>query len=200
MCDFAPIPGETPIDPSHLRDRSIRTRAELVKREFANIRRPIVRYLSSRPSRRLAPFTFDWMLTLHGEMLGEVWRWAGKTRTEDLNLGIRWQQIGPALLDLASDLAYWRKQPPFDLLEQSATLHYRAVAIHPFANGNGRWARLLANVWLAQHKHAVVRWPESDFSTSTSPIRNAYLAACHAADAGDLAPLLALHRAHLETG
>ncbi|MBX3414459.1 MAG: mobile mystery protein B [Pirellulales bacterium] len=198
MSDFAPIPGETPIDVSHLRDRSIRTRAELARREFANIRRPIVRYLSSRPNRRLAPFTFEWMLGLHGEMFGEVWQWAGQTRTENLNLGSVWQQVGPSLLDLASDLAYWRKQPPFEVVVQSATLHYRAVAIHPFANGNGRWARLLANIWLAQHRHAIVIWPETGFSTGTSPIRDEYLAACRAADAGDLAPLIALHRAHLE--
>ena len=29
VSDWRPIPGETPIDPSHLRDRSITTRREL---------------------------------------------------------------------------------------------------------------------------------------------------------------------------
>lgn len=37
---------------------------------------------------------------LHRAMLGEVWRWAGKTRTHDTNIGIPWPQVTTALQDL----------------------------------------------------------------------------------------------------
>jgi Fic family protein len=77
------------------------------------------------------------------------------------------------------------------LLEQSARLHYRAVWIHPFWNGNGRWARLLANIWLGRHKNPLILWPES--IGQESPIRNDYLRALNAADDGEFDPLLALH-------
>ena len=42
-----------------------------------------------------------------------------------------------------------------DLSEQAVLLHHRAVQIHPFENGNGRWSRLLANIWLKKHAHPI---------------------------------------------
>ncbi len=78
------------------------------------------------------------------------------------------------------------------LLEQAARLHYRAVWIHPFWNGNGRWARLLANIWIGRHKSPLIVWPEVRIGQE-SPIRNAYLNALKDADEGDFDPLLALH-------
>jgi hypothetical protein len=53
------------------------------------------------------------------------------------------------LHDLACDLAYWQKHWP-DTLEQAVHLHHRAVQIHPFPNGNGRWSRLLATTTAAR--------------------------------------------------
>ena len=46
------------------------------------------------------------------------------------------------------------------LLDQAVFLHHRAVAIHPFPNGNGRWSRLISNIWLKLHDQPIVRWPE----------------------------------------
>ena len=82
------------------------------------------------------------------------------------------------------------------LLEQATRLHHRAAWIHPFWNGNGRWARLLANIWLRRHKAPLVHWPDESIGQE-SPIRNDYLMALKAADNGDFGPLLALHRQHL---
>jgi len=81
------------------------------------------------------------------------------------------------------------------LLEQGARLHHRAVLIHPFTNGNGRWSRLLANIWLLRHGRRVVRWPETVIGYE-SPLRSDYLRAVRAADRGDLDPLIAMHAAH----
>ncbi len=78
------------------------------------------------------------------------------------------------------------------LLEQVARLHHRAVEIHPFHNGNGRWARLLANIWMRQHGSQVIAWPEKTIGT-VSEIRDDYIAAIKKGDDGDFAPLLDMH-------
>jgi fido (protein-threonine AMPylation protein) len=143
MSDWRAIPGETPIDPSHLKDRSITTRRELCQAEALNIRKAYVKYLAATPSKRLAPFDYAWFLRLHEEMYCDVWMWAGQPRRENLNLGVDWPHVPEQVIALTHDLSYWGESG-MSLLEQATRLHYRAVWIHPFMNGNGRWARLLA--------------------------------------------------------
>ena len=46
MSPSDPIEGETPIDPSHLRDKSITTREQLNVAEAKNILKAVVKYLS----------------------------------------------------------------------------------------------------------------------------------------------------------
>jgi Fic-DOC domain mobile mystery protein B len=145
-------PGTTPLDDiSGLKPRHIRTRAELFNAEAMNIAKVIGKYFASRPSRRKAPFTLAWAYRLHREMFGDVWKWAGQRRqTDSTNIGIPSHQIDTSLHDLLEDLAAWRKFNTVDAIERAARLHHRAVQIHPFHNGNGRWSRMLANIMLTQ--------------------------------------------------
>lgn len=186
------LPGETPIDVSGLKPKGISTRAELNRAEAENIRKVVVKYLAARPSRRSAPFTLTWVKRVHKQMFGEVWKWAGDFRQENLNLGCDWHQVQMQVQALLDDLVFWQERRD-SLLEQAARLHHRAVWIHPFANGNGRWARMLANIWLKRHGQAIVEWPEETIG-SKSVIRDEYLAATRAADAGDERPLVELHQ------
>ena len=186
------IPGETPIDVSGLKVSGIKNRFQLSAVEAENIRRAIVKYLGGTLTRRSARFDFPWMLKLHREMFGGVWKWAGHTRTIDLNIGVPWHQVPTRLHDLCEDLSYWDTHWP-DVVEQAAHLHHRAVLIHPFVNGNGRWSRLLANIWLKLKKHPLTVWPEDSIG-ATSLIRDDYLKAIRAADMGRYAPLIDLHR------
>ena len=195
MGDWQSIPGETPIDPSGLRPavrKLVHTRVQLNPLEAENIRAAIVKYLADTPSRRRAPFTLPWVLKLHKEMLARVWLWAGRIRTVELNLGAPAWRIQTDLHDLLADLRSWEASA-MPLPAQAATLHYRAVHIHPFENGNGRWARLLANIWQKQHGSAITVWPEEGITAATSPIRDQYIEALHAADHGDLRLLIDLH-------
>ena len=187
-----PVPGETPIDISGLKRSGVNNREELAVVEAENVRKAIVKYIGGSLTRRTAKFDLTWMLKLHREMFGDVWKWAGETRTTDLNLGEPWHQVATQLHDLCGNLAYWETHWP-NIVEQAAHLHHRAVQIHPFLNGNGRWSRLLANIWLKLHKLPVTEWPE-DAIGETSVIRDDYLAAVRAADSGDYAPLIDLHR------
>jgi Fic-DOC domain mobile mystery protein B len=187
------LPGQTPLDPSDLRglrDPAIRTRADLNAAEARAIAAPTVKYLAGRPSAKAAPFDVPWMRRLHAEMFAAVWAWAGDVRSRDTNIGVAPHEIEPALNNLALDLRTWRdSRMPWT--EQGARLHHRAVWIHPFPNGNGRWARLLANIWLRRHDQPVIMWPEETIGDA-SVIRGQYLAAVRAADNHDLRPLVAL--------
>ena len=189
---WSPIPGETPIDISGLKVTGVTNRNDLSAIEAENLRKAIVKYLGGPITRRTARFDLAWMLKLHREMFGDVWEWAGHSRTTDLNLGAPWHQVQVQLQGLCDDLAYWKKNWP-DVLEQTAHLHHRAVQIHPFLNGNGRWSRLLANIWLKLNKQPLTQWPE-DAIGATSVIREDYLTAVRSADGGDYSPLLNLHR------
>ena len=134
------------------------------------------------------------MLRLHREMLGKVWRWAGKIRRAELNLGIDWHLIMEQLENLARDAACWLDSNARDLIEEATIMHHRAVWIHPFMGGNGRWSRLLAEIWLRRNEHPGIAWPEAGLSEGQSPIRDEYIDALHEADKGDVDPLIALHR------
>ena len=189
---FPVIPGETPIDDlSGLKIKGITTRRELNVFEAQNVNKAAQKYLLGQLTRRSARFDVTWCLKLHKEMFGKVWQWAGQPRTQNLNIGLPWQHVGQQLHALLEDMKVWQ----FDAIEQSALLHHRATQIHPFLNGNGRWSRMLANIWLRLGKQAIVSWPETTLG-ETSTIRDAYLNALRLADTGDCAALIQLHRRH----
>jgi len=189
------VTGETPIDPSGLRLRhrgSVTNRRELAVVEALNISKAVLKYLASKPSSRSAPFDYAWFLKLHKEMFGDVWKWAGIVRTHDLTLGVPHPQIFGRLMELVGNLHSWSKfGHPVEL--QAVRLHHESVRIHPFENGNGRWARLLANIWLKRHDMPIVAWPDTLLGPE-STARAEYLAAIRAADEGNYGPLTAIHR------
>ena len=192
------LQGETPLDDySGLKLKQVKTREQLNAAEFLNNLQAVTKYLSRKPTKRMAPFTRRWMLRLHKEMFGTVWVWAGKIRTTSgLTFGIAAHQVERALEKLARDLAYWR-EGEWDLIEQSATLHHRSVQIHPFPDGNGRWSRLLANIWIKQNGGPIVAWP-TELRQVTSVIRDKYMEAIKQADNGDIGLLVSLHRQYSE--
>lgn len=69
---------------------------------------------------------------------------------------------------------------------QASWVHYAFVAIHPFADGNGRVARALASVYF----YRAVSIPLLVFANQ----KLAYLDALHEADLGDLSPLIGFFR------
>jgi len=191
MNTWESIDGETPIDISGLKVRGVTNRKELSVVEAENIADAIYKYLGGPINRRTAKFNDVWSLRLHEEMFGRVWEWAGKLRHQELNLGVSASQVSQQLFSLFQDLAVWDSAWP-NRIEQAVHLHYHAVRIHPFKNGNGRWSRMLSNVWLQLHKHPIVEWP-ADIG-ETSPVRDEYLECLKMADNGEIEPLIELHR------
>ena len=186
------VPHETPIDISGLIPKYISNRLQLSIAEAENILQPTIKYLSAKPTRRQASFTLAWVYKLHKEMFGKVWNWAGYRRQNELNIGVPHHQIDAHLQALLDDLIYWRDKSKLPFPEQAARLHHRAVQIHPFQNGNGRWARMLANIWLRQQSHPITAWPDQTIG-QVSTIRKEYIEAIQAADAGEYVLLIAMH-------
>ncbi len=162
-------------------------------KEAENIADATLKYLSATPTKKEAPFSFEWLLQLHEEMFGNVWDWAGKLRQVELSIGIKAYLVPTELKKLSDDITYWDKKKVFDVYETASRLHHRAVQIHPFKNGNGRWSRMLANIYLRQHGLMPVKWQE-DLLSKENPKRDEYIQALKKADRSDYKDLIAMHR------
>ena len=176
--------GQTPIDPDEakgLRFDAL-TREDLDELEQANITDALV---WGRGRRRLKTelLTVDGLLTLHKRMFGDVWSWAGTFRSTEKNIGVVPYQIGPDLQNACEDTAYWLDVAEWDPREAAARFHHRLVKVHVFPNGNGRHARVAADLLLHHRGVPPLTWPQS---------RSAYIASLRAADAQKYSPLLAL--------
>ncbi len=166
---------------------------EIYIAEANNIALATLRYLSSIPSKKMAPFSYEWLQTLHEEMLGDVWDWAGKFRQVELSIGIRAYKIPSAVKNLTDDITYWQINKTFDIYETAARIHHRAVWIHPFNNGNGRWSRMLANIYLKQNGSMPVKWQEDLLSKENSK-RDEYIRVLKKADDGNFSDLITMHK------
>jgi Fic-DOC domain mobile mystery protein B len=185
---------DTPFDGSGLKIKSIKTRRQLNEAEFESILRVTKKYLMSKPSQKLAPFTFGWLLELHREILGSIWSWAGEIRTTQKNIGVSANIVTAELGVIAIESEKRHSETGDLVIATAAEFHHRAVWVHPFEDGNGRWARLLANIWLMQHDQPVIIWPASDLRDTESPIRGEYIAAMKHADLRNYGPLIDLHK------
>lgn len=165
------------------------TLQEVYLYEARNITRAALKYLTKTPEKKLAPFSLAWLLTLHEEMFGEVWEWAGKIRQVELSIGVKAYLVSTELKKLVDDLAYWEAHQSFDVVEIAARMHHRAVQIHPFQNGNGRWSRMLANIYLKQHGLEATKWNEN-LLAKENPHRGDYIEALKKADLGDYTELV----------
>jgi fido (protein-threonine AMPylation protein) len=71
--------------------------------------------------------------------------------------------------------------------------HHRLVHIHPFPNGNGRHARLMADLLIMSLGRERFSWGSVTLKDAGAA-RGRYIAALRAADNHDVGPLLAFAR------
>lgn len=191
MNSFQYPSGATPLDPDEmygLKIKHITTRQELDRWEQDNIN-DALQWLGER--RKTDILTEAFIKTLHQKMFGKVWKWAGTFRKSGKNIGIDWPQIPVDIHNLLHDVRYWIDHKTYGDDEIAVRLHHRLVLIHPFANGNGRHARLMADVLLQEvfHKEPF-SWnvPGED---DPDEVRKKYLLALCAADKNNYSALLA---------
>lgn len=131
--------------------------------------------------------------TLHKQMFGDVWKWAGSYRKTERNIGIEAYRIPAEVPSLFSDACYWVDHATYAPDEFAVRLHHRLVAIHPFPNGNGRHARMMADLLIEQLGGAPFTWGGGSIA-DTGTLRARYVAALKAADNHDIGPLLEFAR------
>ncbi|PIP82163.1 MAG: cell filamentation protein Fic [Elusimicrobia bacterium CG_4_9_14_3_um_filter_62_55] len=184
--------GATPIeDAEGLIPGEIVTYRDLCAVEAENILAAADKHLSRRKNQDGAWLDEPFLRKLHADMFGRVWRWAGEYRQTELNIGVAPHKVAEEIGRLLGDLRYWHANPAgMPVLERAVRLHHRLSWIHPFRNGNGRHARMAADVYLHSQKHPLPEWPGDDL-TVTTETRKRYLQALRAADQEDFGPLLA---------
>jgi Fic-DOC domain mobile mystery protein B len=183
--------GATPLDPNELgglKHKHITTRGELDELEQANIQSGLLWLARQRGD----VLTDSFATTLHKQLFGDVWDWAGTFRRTGKNIGVDPVQIGVQLRQLMDDAKYWAEKKIYPPSEAAARLHHRLVYIHPFPNGNGRHARIMADAVLKGiYKAKPIDWAGGHDLQKMNNRRNAYIAALKAADRGDIGPLMA---------
>jgi Fic-DOC domain mobile mystery protein B len=179
----------TPEERDALIPAHIAYRYELNEAEQENIYRAQNWALATRRELLTEKFVKD----LHRRMLGNVWRWAGRFRTGERNIGIPHYEIPVALRQLLDDAKTWINDGSYPRDEIAVRFHQRLVQIHPFPNGNGRHARLMADLLIMRLGGERFSWGSADLQ-NVGDVRTRYIAALRDADNHDLAPLLAFAR------
>ncbi len=180
----------TPEETRELIPAHIAYRSELNEAEQENIVRGQEWALGRR---RRDLLTEKFIKDLHRRMFRDVWRWAGKFRTSERNLGIPHYEIPLALRELLDNSRAWIEYDSYPSDEVAVRLHHRLVQIHLFPNGNGRHSRLMADLLIMKLGGERFPWGDTDLRKA-SVVRRRYIAALQAADQLDLAPLLAFAR------
>ena len=184
MMKFNYLPGATPLDldeaqgliPPH-----ITTHTELNEWENANIL-AAEDWVFSKKHKNI--FTIEFMQLVHKKMFNKTWRWAGKFRTSNKNIGIDYPLITTKLYELMHDVISQIQHHSYPADEIAYRFHHRLVFIHPFANGNGRHARMMADVLVAQLEQPRFTWGSKNL-VSDEQTRKQYIKALKSADKHD---------------
>lgn len=184
--------GATPLEPDELKDlvpTHITTQEQLNAWEQANI------LMALRWAKRKKNIiSIDFIKNVHKHMFNETWKWAGNFRRSEKNIGIDWHKIPVELQKLCDDTAYQLKHHSFSSDEIAVRFHHRLVWIHPFPNGNGRHARLMADLLIVQQRKPPFSWGMHQDLTQSSDIRKEYIKALKEADHGDYKALMLFAR------
>ena len=126
---------------------TITSREELNAAEQANIIKATI-WIGSKKIDANNLLKTKTLKSLHRRMFSDVWRWAGKFRSIETNIGVDSWKVQEELHVLCQNTlmqisdtssSRWTND------EIAIRFHHRLVSIHPFVNGNGRHARLATN-------------------------------------------------------
>jgi len=112
----------------------------------------------------------------------------GKISHKRKNIGVDPAHIAVRTRNLCADVKVQLTAKSLPLDRIAAVFHHRLVSIHPFANGNGRHARLMADLLLIRNSAERFTWG-GNIADTAHVVRNRYIAALRPADAKDYRPL-----------
>jgi Fic-DOC domain mobile mystery protein B len=193
--EFQYAPGATPLDPDEaagLVPSHITTQGDLNAWEQANILLA-ERWVARQIKRDLLNEGF--VRDLHRRMFDKTWRWAGTFRQSNKNIGVDWTQVAVKLRNLLDNTRFQIDHKVFEPDELVVRFHHQLVWVHAFPNGNGRHARLMADVLAQQLGRPRMTWGGADVElVSMGTVRDRYLRALREADQGQWSALIAFAR------
>ena len=196
MTDLFQEPDDaTPLEPEELEgllQTWITHRSDLNEAEQENIVKGAA-WARSRRQRNADILNDGFARSLHRRMFGDVWQWAGTFRQTERNIGIEAHRIPNDIGMMFDDVRYWVDHETFPPDEIAVRLHHRLVAIHPFPNGNGRHARLMADLLIERLGGQSFTWGGGSLH-DIGELRRQYIDALRAADNHDIDPLIAFAR------
>lgn len=186
--------GNTPLSPEELADLipSLATQEELNEWERQNILLAREWAIGDRTSPN-EMVSDEYVRKLHLRMFDQTWKWAGQYRQTEKTIGIPFHEIRERLAALFGDLRYWIENGTYSPDETAVRFHHRLVTIHPFPNGNGRHARLMADVLVMKLGRPALTWGSTDL-IKQGESRARYLDVIRTADNGDIQPMLEFAR------
>jgi len=188
-----PEEGQTPIEDLSGLVVKAKNRQELSDLENKNNYKAYTKYiLLMKPASKFDPFTHESLCQIHKDMFGEVWDWAGIPRQKGKkNIGVDGTKVGYEINRFLFDFHQWEeKEVPFS--EIGVKVHHRLVWIHPFENGNGRWGRLMTNIYLHRKGLPLLNWPQ-DEKAIKADFKPRYISALKSADGDDFGLLKKIH-------
>lgn len=193
--EFQYAPGATPLDPDEaagLVATHITNQGDLNAWEQINIAQGD-RWAARQKKRDLLDEGF--IRELHRQMFDKTWQWAGTFRNSNKNIGVDWTQVAVRLRNLLDNSKYQIENHVYDADEIAVRFHHQLVWIHPFPNGNGRHARLMADLLAMRLGRPRLTWGGGKASVITvGELRKQYLAALRVADQGQINDLIAFAR------
>ena len=193
--EFLYAPGATPLDPDEaagLVPTHITTQGDLNAWEQVNIAQGD-RWAARQKKRDLLDEGF--IRELHRQMFDRTWHWAGTFRQSNKNIGVDWTQVAVRLRNLLDNSKFQIENHVYDADEMAVRFHHQLVWIHAFPNGNGRHARLMADLLAMRLGRPRLTWGKGKTTTTAvGELRDQYLAALRAADQGQLNDLMAFAR------
>ena len=171
-----------------LRYKHVSMRGELDELEQANIDEGL-QWLKKQ--KKPDVLTEDFVRTLHKKLFGKVWKSAGTFRRTEKNIGVDPIQVAIELKQLLDNTEFWIENGTYLPKELAARFHHKLVYIHPFPNGNGRHARIMADAVLTKlMDEPAIDWAGGYKLEQMNERREQYIAALRAADGHDMSALL----------
>ncbi|MGC2719994.1 MAG: mobile mystery protein B, partial [Candidatus Acidiferrales bacterium] len=169
-------PGNTPLSVDELEGLipSLSTQQELTEWERENIMIAREWALNTRRIKNTDPLDELYIRELHRRMFSDTWKWAGRYRTTEKNLGVASHLIRERIGVFVGNSRYWVGNKTYEADEIAARSHHELVVIHPFSNGNGRHARLFADVVALKLGRLEFSWGRNEM-IAAGPVRDTYL-------------------------
>lgn len=150
-------------------------------------------------------FTAEDICNIHELWLGDIYPSAGKYRTVSMSKGdfpfAAPQHIETSMQEF--ERKYLAKYTPChyndlnDLANALGIIHVELIVIHPFREGNGRTARLLADLMTIQANKPPLNFSYIDQTKNENGFKE-YILAIHAGVAGNYEPIQNIFRILLE--